>query len=139
MKNLKSPTDADVRLDFPGGWPGDAANKFTAAGRSDKENEAFNYVSKLAKYRKGSSALTTGKTMQYIVRDGVYIYFRYDANQTIMVITNTSDRNFKPDWSIYSERVQGFSQIKNVITGDIQPLNGFEIKARESLVLELSH
>lgn len=137
MKNYKNPTDAEVRLDFPGGWPGDPVNKFTAAGRTDKENEAFNYVSKLAKFRKNSSALTTGNTMQFIVRDGAYIYFRYDAKQTIMVITNTGSRSLKPDWSMYAERVAGFTQIRNVLTGDIQALNGFEIKPMESLVLEL--
>ena len=54
-----------------------------------------------------------------------------------MVITNTSSRSFKPDWTIYAERVAGFTQTRNVLTGDMQALNGFEIKANESLVLEL--
>ena len=137
MKNFKNPTDAEVRLDFPGGWEGDPVNKFTAAGRSEKENESFNYIRKLASFRKSSSALTIGKTMQYIVRDGVYIYFRYDAKQTVMVITNTGDRAFTPDWRIYAERVAGFSKAKNIQSGEIIILNGFEIKAKESLVLEM--
>ncbi|MFM9910339.1 MAG: alpha-amylase family glycosyl hydrolase [Chitinophagaceae bacterium] len=137
MKNFKNPTDAEVRLDFPGGWSGDAVNKFTAAGRNEKENESFNYISKLAKFRKTSSAITTGKTMQFIVRDGVYIYFRYDAKQTVMVITNTGNRNFKPDWNIYKERVEGFSKVKDIQSGDVKELSGFEIKAKESFVFEL--
>jgi glycosidase len=137
MKNFKNPTDAEVRYDFPGGWPGDAVNKFTAAGRTEKENEAFNYISKLAKFRKTSSALTSGKTMQYIVRDGVYIYFRYDSKQTVMVITNTSDRAHRPDWSIYKERVAGFTRARDIQTGEERMLDGFEIKGKESLVLEL--
>jgi glycosidase len=137
MKNFKNPTDAEVRLDFPGGWPGDPANKFTAAGRTEKENEAFNYVSKLAHFRKNSPALTTGKTMQYIVRDGVYIYFRYDDKQTVMVATNTGSKTYKPDWNIYSERTAGFSQMKNVITGQTASMNNFEIFPKESFVFEL--
>lgn len=137
MKNFKNPTDAEVRLDFPGGWPGDAVNKFTAAGRTEKENEAFNYISKLANFRKTSSALTTGKTMQYIVRDGVYIYFRYDAKQTVMVITNTSDRSFKPNWDIYKERVNGFTKVKDIQTGNVRELQGLEIAGKEGVVLEM--
>ncbi len=137
MKNFKNPTDAEVRLDFPGGWTGDPVSKFTATGRTDKENEAFNYVSKLAQFRKTSTALTVGKTMQYIVRNGVYIYFRYDAKQTIMVITNTSNNSFKPDWNIYSERTAGFTKAKDIQTGEVKALEGFEIKGKESLVLEL--
>jgi len=137
MKNFKNPTDAEVRLDFPGGWQGDPVSKFIASGRTDKENEAYNYISKLAQFRKTSSALTTGRTMQYIVRNGVYIYFRYDAKQTIMVITNTSNNNFKPDWSIYTERTSGFTKAKDVQTGEVKALEGFEVKGKESWVLEL--
>jgi len=137
MKNFKNPTDAEVRYDFPGGWPNDPVNKFTAAGRNELENEAFNYVSKLLHFRKTSSAITSGKTMQYIVKDGVYIYFRYDDRQTIMVITNSGNRSFKPDWTIYSERVAGFSKMKNVITGETLSLQGFEINPEESFVFEL--
>ncbi|HEY5326914.1 MAG TPA: alpha-amylase family glycosyl hydrolase, partial [Mucilaginibacter sp.] len=36
MKNFSRP-DGLVREDFPGGWAGDKVNKFTAAGRTDKE------------------------------------------------------------------------------------------------------
>ena len=137
VKNFKNPTDAEVRYDFPGGWPGDPVNKFSSSGRNEKENEAFNYIKKLAHFRKGSSALTTGKTMQYIVRNGVYIYFRYDGKQTIMVITNTGNASFTPDWNIYSERTTGFTKMKNVVTGEITNLSGFEIKPKESFVMEL--
>lgn len=138
VKNFKDPTDAEVRPDFPGGWQGDPVNKFTSSGRNEKENEAFNYISKLAHFRKTSPALTTGKTMQYVVRDGVYIYFRYDDKQTVMVITNTGQNKFKPDWSIYSERTKGFSKMKNVITGETIAMEGFDIMPKTSLVLELN-
>jgi glycosidase len=137
MKNLKKPNDAEVRFDFPGGWPGDPENKFVATGRTDRENDAFNYTTKLLQFRKNSSALTTGKTMQYLIREGVYIYFRYDAKQTIMVITNTGDKDFKPNWNIYTERVSGFSKMKNIISGETKTLEGFTIKSKESFVFEL--
>jgi glycosidase len=137
MKNFKKPTDAEVRLDFPGGWPDDKENKFTAKGRTEKENEAFNYISKLANFRKNSSALTTGNTMQYIVRDGVYIYFRYSSKQTVMVITNSGSKTFKPDWDNYNERTSGFSKVKNVIDGKVQKIGDLEIQPNESFIFEL--
>ena len=139
MKNKKVNTDATVREDFPGGWTDDKEkdNRFIKKGRSDKQEESFEYVSALANFRKSSSAITTGKTMQFIPKDGVYIYFRYDARQTVMVITNTSDKNAKPDWPMFNERTKGFTQVRNVITGKIKPLNGLEIDAKESVVFEL--
>ena len=64
MKNFKNPSDAMVREDFPGGFAGDPRNKFLPSGRTDSENLAFDYVSKLANFRKTSTALGTGALMQ---------------------------------------------------------------------------
>jgi len=50
MTGISNP-DGKVRLDFPGGWPGDNPDKFEASGRTAKENEVFNYISKLANFR----------------------------------------------------------------------------------------
>jgi len=137
MKNMKVNTDATVREDFPGGWKEDATSRFNSAGRTAKENEVFNYVSALANFRKHSSAITTGKTMQFVPKDDVYIYFRYDAKQSIMVITNVGDKVVKPNWSNYTERTNGFTKLKDVVSESIVPLQGFEIKPKASFVFEL--
>lgn len=137
IKNFKNPTDAEVRPDFPGGWAHDPVNKFEAVGRTALENEAFNYISKLAHFRKSSSALTTGKTMQYVIRDGVYVYFRYDDHQTVMVVTNTGAQDWKPDWQVYVERIKDFKKATNIISGDTQPLEKLLVRKGESVVLEL--
>ena len=91
MAGTTGRTDAMVRFDFPGGWPGDASNKFTSAGRNDKENNAFNYVRTLANFRKNSSAIKTGKMMQYVPENGAYVYFRYDNKQTVMCVMNQEE------------------------------------------------
>jgi neopullulanase len=137
MKNFKNPTDQEVRLDFPGGWPADPVNKFVPAGRTAQENEAFNYIKNLAGFRKTSPALKTGKTMQFIPKDGVYVYFRYDKTQTVMVIHNTGDTPSRPDWKKCSERTSGFTRAKNALTGQVLEFRDIEIKPKESLVLEL--
>ena len=137
MKNFRDPTDAEVRKDFPGGWKEDTVNKFTKQGRTGQEQEAYNYVSALANFRKTSSAITSGKLMQYTPKDGLYIYFRYDRKQTVMIITNSGTDSIKPDWNYFSERTKGFGKMKNVITGEIKNLEGFEIKPWESFVFEL--
>ena len=117
MKNFKNPTDQEVRLDFPGGFAGDAVNKFEASGRTPQENETFNYIKKLANFRKSSSALKTGKTMQFIPRNGVYVYFRYDAKQTIMCVMNTGDQPATIDLSRFAERMNGATKAHDVATG----------------------
>jgi glycosidase len=137
MKNFKNPTDAEVRLDFPGGWPGDPVDKFKSSGRNALEEKAFQYTRALARFRRGSSALTTGRTMQYVVRDGAYVYFRYDARQTVMVVTNTGRTAFKPDWKSYAERTAGFTRVRNVVTGEESDLASLIVPPGAGWVLEL--
>ncbi len=137
MKNFKNPTDQDVRLDFPGGWAGDPNNKFNAGGRTPQENEAFNYVKTLANFRKKSSALTTGKTMQFIPQNGVYVYFRYDNNQTVMVISNTAKEEKKITVDRFAERTKGFTKFKDVISGSIADLKDFTLSSYQIKIVEL--
>ena len=137
MKNFKNPSDGMVRLDFPGGWEGDKENKFMVSGRTSKENEAFNYIKTLADYRKKSSALTTGKTMQYIPSDGLYVYFRYDKNQTVMVVSNTNEKSVDVKTLRFTERMNGFSKMKNIITREVQDCKAFSIGAKSCSVYEL--
>jgi glycosidase len=136
MKNFSNP-DGLVREDFPGGWPGDKDNKFAASGRSSKENDAFNYVRTLANYRKATPALQTGKMMQYIPEDGVYVYFRYDAQKTVMVVYNSREKEQTVTTERYAERTNGAIKARNIITGDTIDLARLTLPAKAALVLEL--
>ncbi len=131
------PNDGHVRQDFPGGWTADSLNKFTIAGRSAQEEGIWRYIAKLANFRKTSSAITTGKLMQYVPQDGVYVYFRYDNNQTVMVAMNTSKEQKMISPANYLERTDGFSKMQNVITGDVTDLKDFSLDAKGSAVYEL--
>ena len=137
MKGLTNP-DGLVRLDFKGGWAGDKENKFTAAGRTEKEDEAFNYVKKLANYRKNSSALQTGKLMQYVPENGVYVYFRYDADKTVMVVMNTNDAEINLSAARFTERIKSMSEAVNVLTDESLNLaDNLKIPAQTTSIFEL--
>ena len=137
MTGTTSPNDGYVRKDFMGGWPGDSTNKFTSSGRTGKENEIWNHISKLANYRKTSSAITTGKMMQFVPEDGLYVYFRYDAKQTIMVVMNTGKEKKTVAVKRFAERTNGFSSFKNIHTGEVKPLADFVVDTKGSGVYEL--
>ena len=138
MKNFKDPTDAEVRRDFPGGWPGDKEDKFTAAGRSARENEAFGFVRKLATYRRDHPVLHTGKLMQYLPDNGLYVYFRYDATGTVMVASNTSDKPATLATARFVERLNGFTKARNVLTGEsLNSIANLALPAKTAVVLEL--
>jgi len=138
MKGLANP-DGLVRMDFPGGWPDDPVNKFTAAGRTAQENEIFNYVRTLANFRKNSSAIKTGKLMQFVPDNWVYTYFRYDNKQTVMVVMNTSKDERTIDPKQFEERTKGFTGGVDVITSSVKDLSrSWNIPGKSIWVLELT-
>lgn len=138
MKNFKNPTDAEVRKDFPGGWPGDKEDKFTAAGRTAQENAAFQFVRTLATYRKTHPALHSGKLMQYLPQDNLYVYFRYNDSGTVMVATNPTDKVAALPTARFVERTKGFTKARNVLTNEtINDISTLQLPAKTALVLEL--
>jgi neopullulanase len=137
MKGFSNP-DGLVRLDFPGGWPGDAKNAFTGAGLSDDERSVQELVTRLGQYRLHSSALRTGKMMQFVPHRSLYVYFRYDDKQTVLCAMNTSNNPVKVDFGRFAERTAGFSQGVDVVTGQHYALNQpVEMPGRTMWVLEL--
>jgi len=135
--------DGLVRSDFSGGWKGDKSDKFVAKGRTAKENEAYNYFRKLANFRKNSVALQTGKMMQYVPQDGLYVYFRYadstSSAKTVMVITNTEDKAKSLVTDRFKERVQTAGSAVNVITGEkLSQVKTINVPAKQTIILELN-
>jgi len=139
MKNYSNP-DGLVRSDFPGGWPGDKKDKFIADGRTNKENEAFNFVKTLANYRKNSAALQNGKLMQFVPQDDIYVYFRYNdsAKGTVMVIINNADKEKTLNTDRFAERTAGNTTAKNVISSESISIKEIKVPAKTTLVLELN-
>jgi glycosidase len=136
MKGMSNP-DGLVRSDFAGGWKEDKVNKFTAEGRTEMENEIFHLIKTLANYRQHSTAIKTGKMMQYAPENGLYVYFRYDEKETVMCIMNTSGAEKEIDITkAYRDRTQGFSSAINILTGKNEGLK-FMIHAHSMLALTL--
>ncbi len=130
--------DGKVRQDMPGGWKEDTRSVFTEGGRTEKENDLFNYTKKLAHWRKAKTCLQDGKLMQFLPIDGVYVYFRYDAAGTVMVVMNTSDKPVKIDTKRFAERLTGFNKAKIVTTDwTLSDLSKLEVGKFETLILDL--
>jgi len=137
MKNHANP-DGLVREDFPGGWKGDPADKFTPLGRTAQENEAFDYVKKLANYRKQHAVLHTGKLLQFIPENGIYVYFRYDQQTTVMVVMNSNNEEVVLDTGRFAEGIGDKRGAVNVVTDEQLPgIGKLTVPAVTTLVLEL--
>lgn len=137
MKNFADP-DGMVRFDFPGGWPDDPINKFIAEGRTAIENEAFNYIRKLANYRKNNEVLQTGNLMQYVPVDNVYVYFRYNREKTVMVVMNADNVEKTLLTDRFTERLAAFTVALDVINGqEMKEISNLIIPPKTTLIYEL--
>ena len=140
MTGTKEEGDGMLRIDFPGGWPGDKSDQFTSAGRSEMQNEAFSYMQKLLQWRKTSEAVTKGTMIHYAPRDGIYVYGRIKDKHTVMVILNSSLTSQLVKTSRFSDITGKFTSGKDVITSKNFKLNdAIDIPAKGELVLELSN
>ncbi|MEM6268645.1 MAG: glycoside hydrolase family 13 protein [Bacteroidota bacterium] len=137
MKNFAAP-DGRVREDFPGGWQGDPTNKFKASGRTERENEAFAYLQTLAGYRKANPVLHTGHLTQFIPEKGLYVYFRHNAEKTVMVMMNCKPDAHTVEMERFEELTRSFLRGKDVAGGNSIDLKGSqEIPGWTTWVLEL--
>ena len=88
MEGPRERDDGAIRADMPGGWAGDAKNAFTGAGLSVEEREAQEYLRRLLGWRKRTPVVQYGKLQHFAPADGVYVYFRHDGKDTVMVAFN---------------------------------------------------
>lgn len=139
LEGKKSDGDGKMRVDFPGGWKGDARNAFTAVGRTAKENEAFNFLKKLLNWRKQNSVIHTGKLKHYVPENDTYVYFRSNAEKTVMVVINKNEKAQDLNLTRFSECLGAFSSGKDVISGKEFDLSkgSISLVPDTSVILEL--
>jgi len=127
-----------IREDFPGGWPGDVKNAFSPEGRTEEQDEAFNFMRRLLNWRKSNKAVQYGSLKQYLPEDGIYVYFRYFEDETVMVVLNNNAENKKVDLSRFEKDLAGYSKGKSVLTRrSYDKLDKLTIPAKSGLVIEL--
>jgi glycosidase len=138
MTGNKEVGDGDIRRDFPGGWTTDTLNAFTSAGRTPIQNDYFNYLSKLLHWRQNKDVIHAGKLIHYIPQNDVYVYFRFNAKETVMVILNNNDTEQTLSTARFSQCTKSFTQGTDVESGQTYQLqSSLTISPKTALILEL--
>ncbi len=127
-----------LRVDFPGGWEGDAVNLFDHSQHEGAQKEVFDFTRTLMNWRKSKEVIHTGKTLHFIDRDNTYAYFRYNANDVVFVYINNSDVEHTVPWGRYTEISEGLTEGRDVITGESVQMDGMKVKPMSVLIVEFS-
>jgi glycosidase len=84
--------DPDNRRDFPGGFPGDGKNAFTAAGRTPQENDVWNHLAKLGELRKSLEPLRRGRSLDLVDEEQQFAFARLTDKAAVIVIFNNDTK-----------------------------------------------
>lgn len=105
MHGKKEGSDGYVRLDFPGGFPGDQINAFTPEGRTPMQNEAHDFLAKVLNWRKGKAneVIAKGSLKHFMPTNGVYLYERRLGDKQIIIMLNGNDNENTIEMDRYKE------------------------------------
>lgn len=135
MTGDKANGDGELRKDFPGGWTGDATNSFVREGRTDLQNEAFDFTRQLLNWRKGNEVIGKGTLKHYSINNGIYVYQREYNGKSAVVIMNGTDQQKELDLTPYKE-ILPKTQAVDVLGGKTVNLTGkLTLKERETLLI----
>lgn len=138
MTGLEHQGHGFIRKDFPGGWENDEKDAFTREGKTDEQNEGFDFTKRLLNWRKGNKAVQTGKLTHYIPENGVYVYFRHTADESVMVMLNNTNEDKEVDLSRFAENIKDYSTGRSVIDRrGWEKLDKITVPAKSPLVIEL--
>ncbi|MBS3807629.1 MAG: glycoside hydrolase family 13 protein [Bacteroidales bacterium] len=127
-----------IRSDFPGGWPSDEKNAFTGQGLSKQRLAAQAYMKKLLNWRKQNPVIHHGRLKHFVPRNGVYVYFRYNDQNKVMVVLNKNEEKQMLELDRFSEILQPGTPAREIITGKTLDLEKqLEVPAKTPMVLEM--
>ena len=119
MHGKKEGSDGYVRLDFPGGFPGDAVNAFTPEGRTPMQNEAHDFLAKVLNWRKGKAndVIANGTLKHFMPTNGIYLYERRLGDKQVIVMLNGNDNELLVEMDRYNEIMPIGTTMRDMLTG----------------------
>jgi len=128
----------NIRADFPGGWQGDKVNALTGVGLTAEQKGMQETISKIQNWRKNKSVIHDGKLMHFVPQDGVYTYFRYNNDEVVMVMLNTTETEKTVATKRFAEITDGYKSGREIMTDKrIEDISEIKIPAKNAMIVEL--
>ena len=128
-----------IREEFPGGWDDHDRNAFTGDGLKKQQRAAQDFLRRLLNWRKDAAVVHRGKTMHFVPEDRTYVYFRYDDEDSVMVVLNKNAGAVELELERFAERLKGYEAARDVVTGEAFRLDSaLPMPGRSVRVLELN-
>lgn len=138
MSNTGDNSHGNIRSDFPGGWPEDTINAFNGTGLSPQQIEALDYVKIILNWRKKATVVHNGLLMHFAPVNGVYVFFRYDDLNKVMVVLNKTSEQQNLDLAPFKELLKDKVFGRDIISGErIELDNYITVDSKRPLIIEI--
>ena len=137
--------DGLKRKDFPGGWAEDPINAFNHAGRVQYGEEtgfpvvkAHDFLTRVATWRQDKDVIHNGKLTHFIPENNIYVYFRHNEEESVMVVLNCQNEPQSLNLSRFSELMEGYQSGYDLISQHtFQIEETLEVAPLQSMIIEL--
>lgn len=130
--------DGLIRSDFPGGWKGYKPNGFTGEGLNADQQSVQIYLKQLLNWRKKNPVIANGQTLHFAPFDGLYVYFRYNKEKTVMVVMNKNDKEVPVDTKRFAEILKGRTNALDVLSNKrVDIKSGISVNPKSATIFEM--
>ena len=138
MSNPSTDDHGIIRSDFPGGWQGDQKNGFSNIGLSSNQIETKSHIQKLLKWREKNGVIHHGKMMHFVPENNIYVYFRYDNDEKVMVVLSLNKKDVTLDLKRFKEMLPISFSATEIISGtNMELADSLNVPAYKSLILSM--
>jgi len=138
LQGPRERNDGKLRADMPGGWAGDARDAFTGTGLTDAQRDAQDYVRALFNWRKRTPVVQHGKLQHFAPENGVYVYFRHDGKDTVMVALNRNPEATPLALDRFGDFIGKDSRARDALTGKAVTLGtALSLPGTSATILEI--
>lgn len=127
----------ELRKPFPGGFEDDGRDAFSVDGRTDRENEIYDYLKILLAIRNDNPVLAKGKLTQIYSGGDVYLMVKSYEDDVAIIIMNTGEKVIPVHHSQLKMFLSQASTLMNLITGDEIDLGTSNIHTLQAFSAEI--
>lgn len=138
MNEGKNGSHGLIRSDFPGGWEGDTISIKDGIGLTEQQQDAMTFCKKLLNWRKEKKVIHEGELTHFLPDQAVYVYFRHNETDKVMVIVNKNKEEVILKTDRYKEILNDSGKAMDVITGENFDLSTeLILKPMQTYILEV--
>jgi glycosidase len=100
--------------------------------------ESHEFLTRVANWRQDKDVIHNGELTHFIPQNNVYVYFRHNDEETVMVVLNANEEAQELEMGRFSELIDGHTQGYDVANDrSVQLGETMSVDGLDAMILEL--